>query len=85
MRFALPLAALALAAQTASAQSAPSTLTLDEAVQLARRNNPIFLQTVNARRSADMNVRATYAAFLPSVGLSKTMISILRSAGANFS
>ena len=82
MRFALPLAALALAAQTASAQSAPSTLTLDEAVQLARRNNPIFLQTVNARRSADMNVRATYAAFLPSVNAN--MSGRLQKTGTQF-
>jgi outer membrane protein len=70
MRLALPLAAIALAAQTVTAQSAPAALTLDEAVQLARRNNPLYLQTVNARRSADMNVRSTYAAFLPSVGAS---------------
>ena len=49
MRFALPLAALTFFAQASGAQT-PSTLTLDEAIQLARRNNPTFLQTVNARR-----------------------------------
>src|SRR5688500_3270977 len=67
MRFALSLAELALAAQTASAQSTPATLTLDEAVQLARLNNPVYLQTVNNRRLADANVRQAYATFLPSV------------------
>jgi len=65
MRFALPLAALALAAQTASAQTAG--LTLDEAISLARRNNPLFLQTVNQRRSADAQLRNAYAQLLPSV------------------
>jgi len=65
MRFALPLAALALAAQTAQAQSAG--LTLDEAISLARRNNPLFQQTVNARRSADGQLRGAYASLLPSV------------------
>lgn len=66
MRFALPLAALALVAQTVRAQ-APATLTVDEAIALARRNNPLFNQTVNARRSADLNVRSAYASLLPSV------------------
>ena len=81
MRFALPLAALALVAQTAQAQS-PTALTLDEAVQLARRNNPSYLQVVNARRSADMNVRSTYAAFLPSVNAS--MFGRLQKTGTQF-
>jgi len=65
MRFALPLAALALVAQTAQAQR--TELTLDEAILLARRNNPSFQQTVNARRAADMGVRSAYANLLPSV------------------
>ena len=69
MRFVLPLAALSLVAQSAVAQ-APTSLTLDEAVQLARRNNPLFLQTVNARRAADANVRTSYASLLPSVSAS---------------
>ena len=66
MRFVLPLAALAFTVQTAAAQT-PTRLTLDEAIQLARRNNPTFLQTVNARRSADAQLRTAYAALLPSV------------------
>jgi outer membrane protein len=65
MRFALPLVALALAVQTAHAQTAG--LTLDEAISLARRNNPLFQQTVNARRSADGQLRGAYASLLPSV------------------
>jgi outer membrane protein TolC len=66
MRFTLPLAALALLAQAAQSQ-APSSLTLDEAIQLARRNNPTFLQTVNARRAADAQVRTAYGSLLPSI------------------
>jgi outer membrane protein len=66
MRFSLPLAAFAVFAQAAQSQ-APSTLTLDEAIQLARRNNPTFLQTVNARRTADAQVRTAYGSLLPSI------------------
>ncbi len=66
MRITVPLVAIALVAQTAQAQ-APATLTLDEAISLARRNNPQFQQTVNARRSADAGVRGAYASLLPSV------------------
>ena len=69
MRFVLPLAAISLVAQSAVAQT-PTTLTLDEAVQLARRNNPLFLQTVNSRRAADASVRTSYASLLPSVSAS---------------
>lgn len=67
MRIALPLAALALVIQTAQAQAPATSLTLDEAVSLARRNNPSFLQTVNFRRSADAQVRSAYASLLPRV------------------
>lgn len=74
MRFALPLAAIALVAQVAQAQAAGGTransLTLDEAISLARRNNPLFQQTVNARRSADAQVRTADATLLPRVDAS---------------
>src|SRR5437667_11055935 len=69
MRFVLSLAAVAFAAQSAHAQTR-ATLTLDEAIGLARRNNPLFQQTVNARRSADLQVRSAYASLLPSVSAS---------------
>ena len=69
MRLALPLAALAFVGQTLAAQS-PATLSLDEAISIARRNNPLFQQVTNARRSADMNVRQAYANLLPSLGAS---------------
>ncbi|HMC55721.1 MAG TPA: TolC family protein [Gemmatimonadaceae bacterium] len=66
MRFLMPLAAVALLAQTAQAQT-KATLTLDEAITLARRNNPTFRTTVNARRSADAQMRSAFAGLLPSV------------------
>jgi len=60
----------ALLAQAPSTTSSPSqsaaTLTLDEAIALARQNNPIFLTTANERRSADAQVRQAYGALLPS-------------------
>ena len=73
MRF-TPLPALALlVAQAALAQApapAPGTLSLEQAITIARQNNPTFQQVVNGRRSADAQVRSAYAAFLPSVGTS---------------
>jgi outer membrane protein len=81
MRFAFPLAAVALVAQTVTAQ-APTNLTLDEAVSLARRNNPLFRQTVNAQRSADANRRVAYASLLPSV--SANLFGRYQQTGAQF-
>ena len=79
--FALPLAALALVAQIAQAQ-APATLTVDEAITLARRNNPLFQQTINARRSADAQLRSAYASLLPSV--SANMSGRYQKSGSQF-
>jgi outer membrane protein len=69
MRFALPLAAMVLVAQAAQAQT-PTSLTVDEAIVLARRNNPVLQQTVNARRAADGQLRSAYASLIPSVSAS---------------
>jgi outer membrane protein len=71
----LVLAALALcSAATASAQNAqPSPgalLTLDEAITIARRSNPVYLQQSNARRTADAAVRSARGALLPSADAS---------------
>jgi outer membrane protein len=40
-------------------------LTLDDAISLARRNNPEHLQVVNTRRSAGAALRSAYGALLP--------------------
>jgi outer membrane protein len=61
------LAPTAAVAQTPATTAARTTLTLEEAIAIARRNNPAFLQVANNRRSADAQVRASDAALLPSV------------------
>src|ERR1044072_3793098 len=63
----LPVALLAQApSTTSSAPQSKPTLTLDEAIALARQNNPLFLTTANERKSADAQVRQAYGALLPS-------------------
>ncbi len=73
----LPLLALAaVAPATLSAQqpaplaTAPATLTLDDAITLARRNNPGYLDAVNNRRSANAAVRSARGALLPQLDAS---------------
>jgi len=48
-----------------AAQQVQGTLTLDEAVALARRNNPTYLSTENDEGPADWAVRESYGLFLP--------------------
>ncbi|MEJ7809366.1 MAG: TolC family protein [Gemmatimonadaceae bacterium] len=74
MRFtsftALALLIAAAAPDSASAQArdtlAGPTLTLEEALTLAARNNPDYQQSRNARRSASAAVRSAYGDLLPS-------------------
>ena len=48
------------------AQGTATTLSLDEAISLAKRNNPSYLQLLNSRTRADANLRAAYGSLLPS-------------------
>jgi outer membrane protein len=64
------VAAPSLRAQAPDSQPAGPVLSLDEAIALARRNNPEHLQTVNDRRAAGAAVRAAYGNLLPSVSSS---------------
>jgi outer membrane protein TolC len=66
-RYRTAVAALcfALSATTVEAQQQPDRLTLDEAVDLARQNNPGFLSTENDRGPAAWDERAAFGAFLP--------------------
>ncbi|MGV3708029.1 MAG: TolC family protein [Gemmatimonas sp.] len=58
-------------AQAPAAQGAVgASLSVDDAVALARRNNPAFQSQINARRIADNNARAATGAFLPSLSSS---------------
>jgi outer membrane protein len=56
----------------AQSPAAPSgaQLTLDEAITLARRNNPVYLSQSSARRTADAAVRSARGALLPSADAS---------------
>jgi outer membrane protein len=62
------VAILAIPAQLA-AQQAPatsgSTLSLEQAISVAQRNNPQFLQTQNLLRDAQANVKSAYGALMP--------------------
>ena len=69
LTFAIVFAVSAVSAAAQGSQVS-TTLTLDEAIALAKRNNPTYLQTVNARRSSALNVRTARAAFFPQVGSS---------------
>jgi outer membrane protein len=75
MRYLLLIGLVAGAAQ-ASAQTtprdsaAPSTLTIDQAIELARLNNPELQQTLNNRIGARAAVRSAYGALLPSADAS---------------
>ncbi|MEJ2205644.1 MAG: TolC family protein [Gemmatimonadota bacterium] len=67
MRIPAPVLALMglLAGFPAGAQSVPSTLTLDEALELARANSPTYRQALNDRDLADWDVRQAYGQLLP--------------------
>ncbi len=61
---------LALVARPALAQEAPARLSLEEAVALARENNPDFQSRLNDATVADWGVRAAYGNLLPSASVS---------------
>ncbi|MCI0433588.1 MAG: TolC family protein [Gemmatimonadetes bacterium] len=70
-RFGVAAALLAFAAADAGAQTA--TLTLEEAIGLARRNNPGYLTTQADATRADWAVRAAYGALLPGASASTSL------------
>ena len=75
MRSLTLVAVLAIPAQIASAQQAPASargnsLTLEDAITTAHRNNPLFLQARNSVRTSESTVRQAYAALLPSSSVS---------------
>jgi outer membrane protein len=67
----LVAAATSASAQVVSRDSAPpTTLSIDQAIDIARRNNPQLLQTLNTRIGAHAAVRSAYGALLPSADAS---------------
>ena len=69
-------------AQAPSTSSATPVLSLDEAIALARRENPGFQAAVNNRSVAAWGVRSAYAGFLPQV--SANLSSNYREGGQQF-
>lgn len=63
-------AALALGPVNAAIAQDPVTLTLDEAVELARRNNPGYLTAQNDAGVASWAVREAYGGLLPTASVS---------------
>ena len=57
-------------ALAAAQQAAPASLSLADAIALAREHNPIYRQFLNDRGPAAWGVRNAYADFLPSVTVS---------------
>ena len=55
---------------TAATPAQRATLSLEEAINLARRNNPVHLATINNRRTADAAVRSARGQLLPSADAS---------------
>src|SRR5256714_2906991 len=80
----LVLLTLVAAATQTSAQvarrdtAAPTTLTIEQAIELARRNNPELQQIQNNRIGAQAAVRSAYGALLPT---STAALSVQRQQG----
>lgn len=53
-----------------AAQAPPATLTLDDALRLAREHSPQYRQALNDAHVASAQVRQSYGAFLPSLNAS---------------
>jgi outer membrane protein len=67
---AVPVLLLALGAAPAAARQAGPTLSLDEALRLARAHNPEFLTRESDATNATWAVRAAYASLLPGASVS---------------
>jgi outer membrane protein len=76
MRLSLLAGGLLAAATALPAQTTPPpattgpTLSLQEAISLARQNNPTYQQSLNTRRTAAASVRSAYGALVPSLSTS---------------
>jgi outer membrane protein len=67
---AVAAAAVLCATAPLSAQEAPTVLTLEEALRIARSGNPEFLRTANDLDVAGSAVRSAWGGFLPSLNTS---------------
>lgn len=62
-----------LAAVPLSAQQVPEALTLERAIDIARSNNPTYLQTRNDEQLADWDVRQAWGQWLPSASANSSV------------
>jgi len=60
------LSLLVLAPKLGAQEVVPATLTLEEAIEIARQNNPSLQQTRNDEAVADWDVRSAYGQLVPS-------------------
>jgi outer membrane protein len=70
MKHALPALWLVLCPSLAFGQSVPATLSLSDAIAIAREHNPSYRQALNDRGPAVWGARNAYATFLPSIAAS---------------
>ena len=68
--FAALLLTFLLIPATLTAQAAPLPLTLEEAIRLARENNPDYVSRLNDEGVAEWGLRSAYASFLPGASVS---------------
>jgi outer membrane protein len=62
--------AVPVAAQSRDSSAVAPVLSLEDAISIARRNNPLFLQTRSARQRAGAALRTSYGVLLPDVSTS---------------
>ncbi len=62
-----------LAASPMTAQPVPASLTLEQAIEIARGNNPTYLQSRNDQVQADWDVREAYGQWLPSASANSSL------------
>ena len=65
----LALIIISVATPLSAQQISVSSLSLEEALQIAQENNPSFLQSRNDESLSDWDVRQAYAALLPSASV----------------
>ncbi|HSJ09169.1 MAG TPA: TolC family protein [Longimicrobiales bacterium] len=73
MRRALAAASLAVMCALPAAAQQPQHLTLDEALRIARENNPEFRRTANDLELEENRIRSAWGAFLPQVSSSMSV------------
>lgn len=69
-KFLTALVVSCVSVSASAQQAAPSTLTLDDALGIAKKNNPTFQQQLTGRTRAAAQLRSAYGAFLPSADAS---------------